>query len=163
MDPGHLPSVAVPTHMLSCIADAVVNCSNYGSRSPLSTWTETLSWTKGAHAIKTGIEFRFGGSNSWVPSGLIGAVDGGPGDVPVQGIDRVAGLLPNNITLAQNLLLSLSGSVDTVVQKFEIKEPTDTKFLNFKDTFYNDAHPNHGVGQIRNWAQNEVNFFVKDD
>ena len=84
-------------------------------------------------------------------------------DVPVQGIDRVAGLLPNNITLAQNLLLSLSGSVDTVVQKFEIKEPTDTKFLNFKDTFYNDAHPNHGVGQIRNWAQNEVNFFVKDD
>src|SRR5262249_9365331 len=64
---------------------------------------------------------------------------------------------------AQNLLLSLSGSVDTVVQKFEIKEPTDTKFLNFRDTFYNPAHPNHGVGQIRNWHQNEVNFFVRDD
>src|SRR5204863_1432504 len=24
-------------------------------------------------------------------------------------------------------------------------------------------HPNHGVGQIRDWAQNEVNFFIKDD
>src|SRR6185503_18430042 len=84
-------------------------------------------------------------------------------DVPVQGIDRVPGMLPPNITLAQNLLLSLSGSVSTVVQKFEIKEPSDKQFLTFKDTFYNDAHPNHGVGQIRNWAQNEINFFIKDD
>jgi hypothetical protein len=151
------------THMLSCIAGTVVNCSEYGSKSPLSTWTDTLSWTKGVHAIKTGIEFRFGGSESWVPSGLIGAVDGGAGDVQVQGIDRVAGLLPTNITLAQNLLLALSGSVSTVVQKFEIKEPGDTKFLDFRDTFYNDAHPNHGVGQIRNWHQNEINLFVKDD
>jgi hypothetical protein len=151
------------THMLSCIAGTVVNCSEYGSRSPLSTWTETLSWTKGAHEIKTGIEFRFASSESWVPSGLIGAVDGGAGDVPVQGIDRVPGLLPGNISLAQNLLLSLSGSVDTIVQKFEIKEPTDTRFLDFRDTFYNPDHPNHGVGQIRNWHQNEVNFFIKDD
>jgi hypothetical protein len=152
-----------PTHMLTCLAGAVVNCSEYGSSSPLATWTDTLSWTKGAHALKAGVEFRFGRSESWVPSGLIGAVDGGAGDVPVQGIDRVPGLLPSNITLAQNLLLSLSGSVDTVVQKFEIKEPTDTKFLDFRDTFYNDKHPNHGVGQIRNWRQNEVNFFLKDD
>jgi hypothetical protein len=151
------------THMLSCIAGTVVNCSEYGSRSPLSTWTDTLSWTKGAHALKAGIEFRFGSSSSWVPSGLIGAVDGGAGDVAVQGIDKVPGLLPSNITLAQNLLLSLSGSVDTVVQKFEIKEPTDTKFLDFSGTFYNPDHPNHGTGQIRNWHQNEVNFFIKDD
>jgi len=151
------------THMLSCIAGTVINCSEYGSRSPLSTWTDTLSWTRGVHAIKAGIEFRFGSSASWVPSGLIGALDGGAGDVPVQGIDKVAGLLPSNITLAQNLLLALSGSVGSVTQKFEIKEPTDTKFLNFIDTFYNPDHPGHGTGQIRNWHQNEVNFFVKDD
>jgi hypothetical protein len=151
------------THMLSCIAGVVINCSEYGSSSPLATWTDTLSWTKGVHAIKTGVEFRFGESSSWVPSGLIGAADGGAGAVPVRGIDQIAGMLPPNITVAQNLLLSLSGSVDTVTQKFEIKEPTDTRFLDFRDTFYNDKIPNHGVGQMRDWRQKEINFFVKDD
>jgi hypothetical protein len=105
----------------------------------LSTWTETLSWTKGAHAIKTGIEFRFGGSNSWVPSDSSELLTAARAMFRCKASIAYPACCRTTSRWAQNLLLSLSGSVDTVVQKFEIKEPTDTKFLTFKDTFYNDA------------------------
>jgi hypothetical protein len=51
---------------------------------------------------------------------------------PSPAVDRVPGLLTNNITLAQNLLLFLSGSMATLNQRFETWEPDDTKFLDYK-------------------------------
>jgi hypothetical protein len=148
----------------------MVGRNDYGHRDPLSTYTNTLTWTKGVHAIKTGVEFRFAGAASWVPSGgntsgnILPIVIGGAGDVPVRGIDQVPGMLPPNITLAQNLLLALSGSVDSIQQKFETREPDDIAFRDFRTTFFNPDDPNDvRRSAIHDWHQNEINFFIKDD
>jgi hypothetical protein len=87
-------------HMINCPGD--LTCSNRGNRSPMTTYADTLSWTRGAHALKFGGELRFTNSFSWSPQNVIPTVFGGAGDVPVQGIDKIAGLLPPNRTLAEN-------------------------------------------------------------
>jgi hypothetical protein len=137
-----------------------------GNTSPLATYTDTLNWTKGSHGLKFGVEFRYAHTSGWSASGastLIPAVNGGAGDVPVRGIDTIPGLLPNNITLANNLLLSLSGSVQSISQKFETREPTDTRFLDYRETYSPEGQPKGTHGRIRRNDQNEFNFFIKDD
>ncbi len=133
-----------------------------GNASPLYTYTDTLSWTKGTHAFKSGIEFRYASSKGWA-AGLMPTVTGGAGDVPVKGIDMVSGLLPSNITLAQNLLLSLSGSVQSISETFQTLEPTDTDYRDFRDLYFLKGNPEGRYGVMRQWHQNEVNFFIKDD
>lgn len=133
-----------------------------GNASPLHTYTDTLSWTRGTHAFKTGVEFRYASSKGWA-AGLMPTVTGGAGDVPVKGIDAVNGLLPSNITLAQNLLLSLSGSVQSVAETFQTREPTDTNYQDFRDLYFLDGNPEGRYGVMRQWHQNEFNFFIKDD
>jgi len=160
-----IPIIQKPTlfadHMITCPGD--LTCSNRGNRSPMTTYTDTLSWTKGAHALKFGGEFRYANSFSWSPQNIIPSVFGGAGDVPVQGIDRIPGLLNTSRALAENLLLSLSGSVGSISERFEIKEPTDTqRFLDFRDTYFHVNDPKI-FGRIRDWHQDEMSFFVKDD
>ena len=148
-------------HMIACAG----GCSDFGNKSPLSSFTETLSWTKGAHALKFGMEFRYAATVGWAPNVVIPHAYGGAGDVPVRGIDTLSsiGLLPTNITNAQNLLLSLSGSVNDTRQRFEIREPTDTRFLDYRDTYFHADNPANTYGRIRDWRQDEFNFFIKDD
>jgi hypothetical protein len=139
---------------------------DFGNKSPLNTFTNTLSWTKGTHALKFGGEFRYAYTSGWAPAGassLIPTVTGGAGDVQVRGIDQVQALLPSNITLAQNLLLFLSGSVQSISQKFETREPDDTRFLDFKDTYNPPGQLEGSRGRIRRNDQNEFSFFIKDD
>jgi hypothetical protein len=159
-----IPAIQKPMlfheHMINCPGD--LTCANRGNQSPMTTYTETLAWTKGAHALKFGGELRLTSSYSWSPQNIIPTIYGGASDVPVRGIDQVAGLLSSNRTLAENLLLSLSGSVDRISERFEIKEPSDTRFLDFRDTYFHEDNP-QVFGRIRDWHQNEVNFFVKDD
>ena len=142
--------------------------SDLGNTSPMTTFTDTLSWTKGSHAMKFGTELRYANSSGWSAVGassLIPTVNGGAGDVPVRGIDTIADLrtLSNNLALAQNLLLSLSGSVASISQKFETREPTDTKFLDYRETYNHPTNPPGTRGRIRDAVQNEFNFFAKDD
>jgi len=161
---NEIPIVQKPVlfadHMITCPGD--LTCANRGNRSPMSTYADTLSWTRGAHAVKFGGELRLTNSFSWSPQNVIPTVFGGAGDVPVQGIDRIAGLLPPNRALAENLLLSLSGSVGSISQRFEIQEPADTRFLDFRDTYFHPEDPKI-FGRIRDWHQNEASFFIKDD
>jgi hypothetical protein len=148
-------------HMIACAG----GCSDFGNKSPLSSFTETLSWTKGAHALKFGAEFRYAATVGWAPNVVIPHAYGGAGSVSVKGIDTLSsiGLLPTNITNAQNILLSLAGSVNDTRQRFEIREPTDTRFLDYRDTYFHPDNPPNTYGRIRDWRQNEFNFFVKDD
>lgn len=62
-------------HMINCPGD--LTCSNRGNRSPMLTYTDTLSWTRGAHALKFGGEFRYANSFSWSPQNIIPTVFGG--------------------------------------------------------------------------------------
>jgi hypothetical protein len=137
--------------------------SDLGNTAPLSSFTETLTWTKGSHAFKGGIEFRHASSTGWAAGGLMPIVTGGPGAIPVTGIDKVPGLLSPNQTLAQNLLLTLAGSVDAISQKFETREPTDTQFVDYRQDYFGPNQPPKTYGKIRKSIQNEFNFFIKDD
>ena len=158
--PIHQRPVLFPSHMINI--DGGVN-GDLGNTSPLSTYTNTLSWTTGNHALKFGGELRYASTKGWSAGGLMPTVNGGAGDVAVRGIDTIPGLLPGNITLAQNLLLFMSGSVQSVSQKFETREPSDTTFVDFRDTYYHPDNPERTFGRIRNAIQNEFNFFIKDD
>ncbi|MBI2150777.1 MAG: hypothetical protein HYU27_09270, partial [Acidobacteria bacterium] len=144
--------------------------SDFGNTSPLTTYTNNMTWTRGAHALKAGVEFRYAHTAGYQPTpatsqtlGLIPTVTGGAGGVPVRGIDTIPGLLTNNITLAQNLLLSLAGSVASTSMRFETWEPTDTKFLDYKESYNHPNNPENTRGKIRQNHQNEFNFFIKDD
>jgi len=130
-----------------------------------------MSWTHGKHAFKGGIEFRYAYTSGYQPTpatsqtlGLIPTVTGGAGGVPVTGITTsIPGLLSGNVTHAQNLLLMLSGSVGSTSQRFETWEPTDTQFLDYKQSYNHPGQPENTRGKIRENHQNEFNFFFKDD
>ncbi len=158
-----IPVMQHPTlfdnHAIACSG----YCTDFGNTSPLSSYTETLSWTKGVHALKFGAEFRYANTFGWAPNVVLPHAYGGAGDVPVRGIDTIPGLLNSNITLAQNVLLSLSGSISETRERFEIREPTDTRFLDFRETYFHADNPAGTYGRIRDWHQNEFNAFVKDD
>src|SRR6266705_51419 len=123
------------------------------SVSPLYSYADNLSWTKGAHAFKTGGELRFASSRSandtnFTPRAVLGA-----GGVAVTRVDNVAipGLTGNNQTLARYLLTDLSGSVASVVEAFDLRDPKDLAFLGYKE----------GVKlQIRDWHTTEVSLFI---
>jgi hypothetical protein len=96
-----------------------------GAISPLWTFGDTLSWTKGKHAFKAGSEFRFASSNGWNDSNMTPQALFGAGGIPVTGIDNlsVPGLSANNQTTARNLLIDLSGSLGSVLEGFDIRDP----------------------------------------
>lgn len=157
--PVYIRPVLFTNHIVGAATDL-------GNRSPLTTYTDTLTWTKGAHALKFGVEFRYAHTAGYQPFfgiGLIPTATGGAGSIPVRGIDTIPGLLPSNITLANNLLLSLAGSLQSVSMKFETWEPTDTKFLDYKESYNHPNNPKNTRGKIRENHQNEFNFFIKDD
>ena len=143
---------------------------DFGNTSPLTTYSNNLSWTKGSHSLKFGTEFRYSHTAGYQPTpvtslqfGLIPTVTGGAGNVAVRGIDQVSGLLNNNITLAQNQLLFLAGSVSSVSMRFETWEPTDTRYIDYKESYNHPGQPKDTRGKIRENHQNEIDFFVKDD
>jgi hypothetical protein len=158
--PVHQRPVMFTSHMIN--NDGGIN-GDLGNTSPLTTYTNTLSWTRGNHALKFGGEFRYASTTGWSAGGLMPTITGGAGDVPVRGIDTITGLLPPNITLAQNLLLFLSGSVQSISQKFETREPTDKQFVDFAGSYYHPDNPRRTYGKIISLHQNEFNFFLKDD
>src|SRR5437867_3021917 len=125
------------------------------SNSPLYSYADNLSWTKGAHAFKFGGELRFAASRSgsdtnFTPRAVLGA-----GGVAVTRVDNVAipGLTGNNQTLARNLLTDLSGSVASIVEAFDLRDPKDPVFRGYKDDV---------KLQIRDWHTTEFSVFIKD-
>jgi hypothetical protein len=125
-----------------------------GQTSPIYSFTDSLSWTKGKHAFKTGAEFRLTSSNGFNfgddPKLLFPTVTIGAGGVAVTGIPGINGLIGSNVTTAQNLLLDLSGSVSNVSYTFYPQKPTDKQFGGLVQT-PKDIH------------QNEWGAFFKDD
>ncbi len=123
--------------------------------SPQYTYGDTLSWSKGAHSFKGGFELRMsntesGGDTQMTPQVVLGA-----GGVPVANIDNVAipGLSANNQTVARNLLTDLSGSVNHVLEGFDLRDTRNPKFTGYKDG---------SKYKLRQWFANEISMFVKD-
>jgi hypothetical protein len=155
---SQLPSVNgqrfFPVHILFP-NNVIANLDGAGTRgqtSPLSTYNDTVSWTRGTHAFKSGFEVRFSSSDGFNgtenPDWRLPAVSVGDGNTPVRGISTIPGLIGTNVTTAQNLLLDLSGSVENVSEEFNIRRPTDS-FIS--------------ISRRRDFHQNEWGAFFKDD
>lgn len=129
--------------------------STRGGTSPLWSYADTLSWTKGKHAFKAGGEFRYTASDGWNDSNFTPQAIFGAGGVPVTGIDStISGLTGNNQTTGRNLLTDLAGSVASISEGFDLRSSSNLTFLGYAD----------GVKlKKRWWINNEFSGFLKDN
>ncbi|PYS52695.1 MAG: hypothetical protein DMG13_15230 [Acidobacteria bacterium] len=151
-----IPLQVITTLFPSNVIDwAAGSGSTRSANSPLYTYGDNLSWSKGKHAFKMGGEYRRGYSNAGGDRGFTPQARLGAGGVPVQNIDNlvIPGLTGNNQTVARNLLTDLSGSVASIAQGFDLRDPKDLVFRGYKD----------GVKlQKRDWHANDFSAFFKD-
>jgi hypothetical protein len=140
--------------------------------SPVWTYGDSVSWTKGKHTVKIGGEFRFTSTYTQgsAPGGgffqnnktqvvvVSGAAPGAP--LAVSGANAIAnsnpqmaGLGTNDATKARNLLNFLSGSISSINNEYFLNKPTDTTFADFRTS---NLIPN-------TVKQREFDIFVKDD
>src|SRR6267378_1325306 len=142
-------------------------------KSPLWTYGDTLSWTKGKHSYKFGGEMRFASSttrsssqgagtfftNFKSPAVVVaGAAPGAP--LAVSGTTAIAntnpamtGLGATDAGRARNLLNYLSGSLASVNNLYFLTDPKSSAFSDYrKDHFVTNTV-----------KQREFSFFVKDD
>ncbi|HEY2380569.1 MAG TPA: TonB-dependent receptor, partial [Terriglobia bacterium] len=147
-----------PTQALigSNIINSVGGPATRGQESPLTDFSDTLSWTKSKHAFRAGFDVRFtqskgfNGSNNpaFYQMPLVSVTAGGNA---VQGISTIPGLTGTSVATAQNLLLDLSGSVGDVTlgNGFNVINPTDTGFS--------------AQARVKDYRENEWSAFFKDD
>jgi hypothetical protein len=159
---------------------------------PRKTWGDTVSLTVGTHSFRFGGEYRHGSSRSEVSSsgsaftpcasGFFGNFSGNPTNpiayggvtplAPVQGVIGTPGLVGvpgtagfgavpgafpifGSVQGMENLLTFLSGSLCGVSQYRFINNPSQAGVA------WND--PTKDVSKIRDFHQNEVGSFFKDD
>ena len=138
-----------------------------GSRvqsTPLYQYADTISWTRGKHAFKSGIETRFGSSKSQQGSQAMPLGNFGAGGVPVQGMTTISGLAPADQTGAQNVLINLSGSLASVNQSFFLSSSSAPAFQSWSEIPKASASPDgFPPGKVRNNHQREMSSFFKDD
>jgi hypothetical protein len=140
-----------------------------GNRTPLYSYGDTLSWTKGTHAYKFGGEIRLTKSIGYngIPVRPIPVLSGGAGANVASNISTTTGGLPGLVTTAatnqvsaQNmsryLLYFLNGSINSGSQLYWIDDANDVKNGKWED--YKTLGRKY-----RDQVQNEFSFFAKDD
>ena len=146
---GDLPYIIDFTSITEPLAPTNFGSDNSNRLSPVYQYGDSISWLKGRHSFKGGVEFRFVSSAGYdayaaTPRATIGAVF-----VPVQGITTVAGIGQNSGG-AQNLLLDLSGSIGSGYQVYNSPGGSNPVYLS-------------GLTRYRNWIQHEFSGYFKDD
>ncbi len=123
-----------------------------GRISPFYQYADRFSWIKGKHELKFGGELRFASSNGFNSFDVTPLVIFGGGFAPSPtGVNTVA--IPGlgiNEAAAQQLLLDLNGSVDSVAQSFNATGVKNPRF-------------DPGVSKQRTWRQREFGLFFQDD
>src|SRR5690606_20702360 len=113
----------VNPNMLFC----VTNCAQQGNVTPLTSFADTVSWNRGTHSFKRGVEFRYTmTSGSETPTAPIPKAFGGAGLNPNEACSNNAAmpaLVPANESLADELLYFMAGSVDSAQQYYFIQTP----------------------------------------
>ncbi|SPF50593.1 conserved exported hypothetical protein [Candidatus Sulfopaludibacter sp. SbA4] len=125
------------------------NNAPQGRTSPLYQYADSMTWLKGRHALKGGVQVYFDSSNGYNSFYVLPGANIGAGSAAVSNISTIGGI-GSNLTAAQNLLLDLSGSLTSWEQS------------------YNSAgglHPAYIPGETdrRDWRQHEYSGFFKDD
>jgi hypothetical protein len=123
--------------------------------SPLTQFADTVSWTRGSHSLQGGFEATYSSSGQYDAINSRPTANLGIGTVPISGITTTnfRGLNTNDITLAQELLANLSGSIDSLAQDFFLLTPDQKDFVGFQ---------NGGVIKTRTYHQNDYAGFLKD-
>jgi hypothetical protein len=131
-----------------------------GQSAPLYDYADTLSYTKGKHAFRMGLDMRFARSTGWnVGTGVVPTASGGAGGNPSPLANALAGLpnqLANNRTNAANMLYLLAGSVNTAGTPYWISNLQDSKNGTWQD--YTTQ-----IRRTREQVYNEWAAFFKDD
>jgi hypothetical protein len=125
------------------------NNAPQGRTSPLYQYGDTVSWLKGKHAFKGGVQIFFDSSNGYNSFYVLPGATTGAGNVPFGNISTIPGI-GSNLTQAQNLLGDLSGSLSGWTQSFNSAGGTNPTFV-------------PGETNRRDWRQHEYNGFFKDD
>jgi hypothetical protein len=141
------------TNSFSC----QTNCAQQGNYTPLFNYADTLSWTRGKHAFRGGVDVRFAYSKGYeTPLAPIPKATGGAGLNPNQTFRNnpsMPGLVSNNETVANQLLYFLSGSLNSAQQYYYIESPEQQNWSSYLDNTRNET-----------WArQNDFSLFFKDD
>jgi hypothetical protein len=137
------------------ISTAYIN--NFGVASPRTTvspftqWADTLSFTKGAHSFSVGAEFDFtssvagntGGTQTTRPEAYLGINSSFPSPITA-GSPYAAGINPNDVLTASNLLAALSGSISQIAEQFYVNSPTQQGWTDYTKTifFHRGQHEN---------------------
>ena len=126
------------------------NNAPQGRISPLYQYSDSVTWLKGRHAFKGGLEIRFDSSNGFNSFyALPGATTGAGTVVPFANLNTISGI-GNNLTAAQNMLGDLSGAIATWTQAFNSTGGKNPTYL-------------AGEPVQRTWRQHEYAGFFKDD
>jgi Carboxypeptidase regulatory-like domain len=137
-----------------------------GSSSPLYNYADTLSYSKGRHGFRMGVDLRFTRSTGYSGSGvgvnlvqLYSTASGGAGGNASTLANNLAGLpnqLANTRTNAANMLYLLSGSLNSAATLYWISSQADAKNGLWQD--YTTVQK-----KIREQVENEWAVFFKDD
>jgi hypothetical protein len=120
-----------------------------GRITPVYQASDKLSWLRGRHALKAGIELRLVDENSFHAFNVIPRVTLGTGNVGAQNITTINGIGANG-ALASNLLTTLAGSVGGATQMFYSPGGSNPQYLPF--------------GQEQHtWDTREWGAYVQDD
>jgi len=140
-----------------------------GNYTPLYSYADTLSWTKGKHALKFGSEVRISSTNGY-NTGILGwhptpSLRGGAGGFTATGISTfnattapngLPGLTTADQNRARDLLYFLAGSVNEARMMYWIDSPDDVA-----DGRWEDYLSQRKI--LRDIHSNEFAAFVKDD
>jgi hypothetical protein len=147
-------------------SNSPVNNGDYnGNRTPLYSFGDTLSWTRGTHSFRFGGEVRLTKSVAYNAVGgtPIPTLTGGAGANIASNISSTSGGLPGLIATgggaqdqARNLLYLLHGSINQGSQLYWIDDSSDVE--NGKWETYQTLERKY-----RDQVTNEVAAFVKDD
>jgi hypothetical protein len=132
-------------------------CAQQGNDTPLFNYADTLSYTRGKHTFKGGVDIRYTYTKGYeTPTAPIPKAFGGAGLNPTQVFSNnpaMPGLVSNNQTVANSLLYFLAGSLDRAQQYYHLYSSTDLKWGSYLD------HE-----RKLTWAhQNDFSVFFKDD
>lgn len=136
--------------VLSLVTDPVVTDDDpVRLFSPLYQFVNNVSWIRGKHAFKGGVDARFPSSNSFNSTDVMPRANFGTGGVPVLNLNTVPGI-GQNLNNAISMLNDLSGSLNSVVQALNAT---------------GGANPQYqpGLYKYRHWKRPELAFFFKDD